>query len=240
MKIQTYRETCADDFNPFSSIPDVSAYGSTAELYQKYMLLYHGDLPVTIYATTLYYQILMVFEMNRPKYQMLYRAQQNVTAVNFNPLTDMHYTDTMVHTGQDSTAHTGTVTNARTGSVADSGTDSTTNSNTVTDSATTYDSTTENETGKSVSSGGGSITHGKTTTYNNVTDTQTLGNTETTTRGTSDTRTVDGYKNNPAKNIDEITGITWVFQEIIRDVVNAISCIIYIPKKPEEMEENVL
>lgn len=238
-KVKTYRDVCAD-FNPFSGITTVDRFGGSAELYHNYMLSYFGGTPVKPDTAELNRQIALVFALNDAKYSMLYRAQLIGADLSFDPRVEFNYSDTTTKTGQDSTAHTGTISDVKTGSVSDSGTDITSSSNTVTDRATTYDSTTENETGQSSSSGSGSVTHGLTTTYNGVTNTRTLGNTDTTTHGTTNDRTVIGFKQSPIKSLEnymEFAHRNFVFEEIINDVLRAISHIIYIPEIPEEMEE---
>ena len=238
-KVKTYKDVCAD-FNPFSGVTTVTNFGGNAELYHNYMLSYFGGTPVKPDTAELNRQIALVFALNDAKYTMLYRAQTIASDPLYDPRKEFDYSDTTVKSGQESTAHTGTIGDVKTGSVSDSGTDTTSSSNTVTDSATTYDSTTEYETGTSSSSGSGSVTHGLTTTYNSVTNTRTHGNTDTTTHGTTNARTVVGFKQSPIKSLEnymDFANRNFVFEEIINDVLRAISHIIYIPEIPERNEE---
>lgn len=238
-RVQTYKDVCAD-FNPFSGITTVDRFGGNAELYHNYMLSYFGGTPVKPDTAELNRQIALVFALNDAKYSMLYRAQLIGTELTFDPRMEFSYSDTTTKSGTESTAHTGTIGDVKTGSVSDSGTDTTSNSNTVTDSATTYDSTAEHETGSSSASGSGSVTHGLTTTYNSVTNTRTHGNTDTVTHNTTNARSVIGYKQSPIKSLENYMDMAhrnFVFEEIINDVVRAISHIIYIPEIPEESEE---
>lgn len=237
--VKTYKDVCSD-FNPFSGITTVDRFGGSAELYHNYMLSYFGGTPVKPDTTELNRQITLVFALNDAKYTMLYRAQLIASDLTYDPRMEFNYSDTTVKSGTESNAHTGTIGDVKTGSVSDSGTDTTSSSNTVTDSATTYDSTTENETGTSSSSGSGSVTHGLTTTYNSVTNTRTHGDTDTLTLNTTNARTVIGYKQSPIKSLENYMDLAhrnFVFEEIINDVLRAISHIIYIPEIPEESEE---
>lgn len=244
MTISTYRDVCTNagtGFNPWVSLYEIlPGYGISTETAHKYMMMFHGDTPIKSDFVRLPQEIYYAVIAQTPKYDAMYKSGQTIAAEGFNPTRQFDYTDTTVHTGADTDAHTGTTTGVKTGSVADSGTDSTATGNTVTDSATTYNDSTEHETGKTVSSGTGSITHGKTTTYNNLSDTTTHGDTMTHTKGTTDTRTVQGYKDSPVLLLEKYTEFAKnnnVFMEIINDVVSAISCILYIPAKPEENEE---
>lgn len=221
--------------NPFG---EFTGYGYTADQYNDYMHLFHGMLPVMDDYLKLSMQIQIVLAENAPKYAAMYKAQ--TAAGTLDALSEMHYTDTNARTGSDTMTKSGTETNTRTGSIQDGGTDQTTNSATVTDKTVTYDNGTLRDTGQSSTTGGGSITHGKTTTYNQLTDTQTY-NARTDTQGYNSTftRTVDGYKSSPADIMRKYTDFVRnnnVFMEVINDVISAISCIVYIPVMPENYE----
>ena len=224
--------------NPFTDA-GVSAYGYTAEQLNNFMLVLHGMTPVMNDYAKLHMQIVLTCTENTPKYAAMYAAR--IRAADTDPDTEFDWTETTTHTGTVTDGKTGSETHTKTGSVADSGTDTTTNNNTVTDSTVTYDNGTFRETGKSVSGGGGSLTHGKTTTYNQVSDALTFANRENE-REYNDTvtKTVTGYKNSPTKIMQEYTDFVRrnnVFMEIINDVLQAISCKIYIPVVPENEEE---
>lgn len=225
--------------NPFSGITGIETWGYTAVQFNDYMHLLHGMTPVMNDYQKLQLQISATIAANVPKYNALYRAQ--TAAAELTPTQEMNYTDTNAHTGTITDGKAGTETKTRTGNVADSGTDSTANGGTVTDSTKTYDNGTFQELNKSVSSGTGSITHGKTTTYNNVADALSFSadRLDTKTYGNTDTRTVTGYRTNPVKLLREYTEFVKynnVFMTIINDVIQAISCIIYIPVMPENYE----
>lgn len=225
--------------NPFAGITGIETWGYTAVQFNDYMHLLHGMTPVMNDYQKLHLQISATIAANVPKYNALYRAQ--TAAANLTPTQEMNYTDTNAHTGTVTDGKAGTETKTRTGNVADSGTDSTANGGTVTDSTKTYDNAAFMELNKSVSSGTGSITHGKTTTYNSVADELKFSNDrlDTKTYGNTDTRTVTGYRTNPVKLLQEYTEFARtnnVFMAIINDVIQAISCIIYIPVMPENYE----
>lgn len=227
-KVKTYRQTVNSGgvaFNPFTGAPGVGEYGNTAETYHAYMLAFYDELPVTADPIKLQSEIFLTFTANRNKYIAMRKYEQTVTDVLFNPLNEMDYEDKTIRTGGE--------TNTRTGSVADSGTDTTTNNATTTDSSVTYDNDTLRDVAQSSTTGGGSITHGKTTTYNSLSDVKTY-NSDTA------TRTVKGHKTSPQKLLSEYTEFSRdnvLFKEIISDVVKAISCIVYVPEYPEESEE---
>lgn len=226
--------------NPFAGITGIETWGYTAVQFNDYMHLLHGMTPVMNDYQKLQLQISATIAANVPKYNALYKAQ--TAAANLTPTQEMNYTDVNAHTGTVTDGKAGSETKTRTGNVADSGTDSTANSGTVTDSTKTYDNATFMELNKSVSGGTGSITHGKTTTYNSVADELKFSNDrlDTKTYGNTDTRTVTGYRTNPVtllREYAEFAKYNNVFMAIINDVIQAISCIIYIPVMPEEMEE---
>lgn len=235
--VDTYERVCGDD-NPFSA-SDVEDYGYTYAVMQAYMLTFYADLPVMDDYTKLHAQVVQTIYANAAKYAAMYAAQTAAAALD--PTAEMHYTDTTVRTGHDDLNKTGTETKTRTGNIADSGTDSTANGGTVTDSVKTYDSGAYKETGKSVSSGTGSITHGKTTTYNSVADaTSYAARKDETAYNSTFTRTVSGHKTSPAIIMQQYRDFCKnnnLFLEIIRDVVAAISCIVYIPEIPVQTEE---
>lgn len=222
--------------NPFG---DFTGYGYTADQYNDYMHLFHGMLPVMNDYLKLSLQIQIVLAENAPKYAAMYRAQVEMGTLV--ALSEMHYTDSNVRTGTDTLTKSGTESNTRTGSVQDGGTDQTTNRATVTDKTVTYDNGTLRDTAQSQTSGSGSITHGKTTTYNRLADTQTFDERRDTQGYNSTfTRTVDGYKSSPADIMRKYTDFARynnVFIAVINDVLQAISCIVYIPVMPENIEE---
>ena len=236
--VDTY-DAVTGNRNPFADITGISTWGYTAVQFNDYMHLLHGMTPVMNDYDKLHLQISATIAANVPKYNAMYKAQ--TAAADLNPTHEMEYTDELKHTGTITDGKAGTETKTRTGNIADSGTDSTENGGTVTDSTKTYDNATFMELNKSVSSGTGSITHGKTTTYNSVADALAFNNRlDTKTFNNTDTRTVYGYRNDPVKLLQEYTEFVRnnnVFMTIITDVIQAISCIIYIPVMPEEMEE---
>lgn len=225
--------------NPFNGITGISTWGYTAVQFNDYMHLLHGMLPVMNDYQKLQLQIAATIAANVPKYNALYAAQNAVAELN--PTHEMEYTDELKHTGTITDGKEGTETKTRTGNVADSGTDSTHNDVTVTDSTKTYDNATFMELNKSVTDDDGSITHGKKTTYNDVADELKFSDDRKDTRTflNTDTRKVYGYKNDPVKLLQEYTEFARtnnVFMAIINDVIQAISCIIYIPVMPENLE----
>ena len=236
--VDTYNNVCGVE-NPFANVSGIDSYGASANQYHTYMQCFYDTLPVMNNFYRLKLQIISTFYENAPKYTAMYAAQQ--AAASISPIAEMSYTDTNARTGHDDLTKTGTETNTRTGSIADGGTDSTTDTSAVTDSTVTYDNATLRDTSKSTHSGGVSVTHGKTMTYNNVADAHTFAERKDETAYASTfTRTVTGYKTSPAQIMQQYTDFVKensVFAEIIRDVVKAISCIVYIPVVPEEPEE---
>ena len=234
----TYANVCGEN-NPFTDAPGVSVYGSDANTYHHYMLAFYGDLPVMADYAALHKQIVYNFTANAPYYAALYTAR--TAASTLNPLREMDYTETTTRTGHDDLNKKGTETNTRTGNIADSGTDSSTSGNTVTDSVKTYESASYKETAKTVSSGTGSLTHGKTTTYNNVSDARSFTQrTDETSYNSTFTKTVSGYKTNPLEMLEmyqKFAEQNNVFLRIIQNVVRDISCIVYIPLQPQETTE---
>lgn len=233
--VDTYERVCGNN-NPFTGF---TGYGYTAAQYNDYMHLFHGMLPVMDDYTRLALQISLTLAENAPKYAAMRSAM--LAAEDIDPTSEMHYTDTTDRTGSDTDYIRGTEMNERTGGIEDGGTDSTTNGATVTDKTVTYDNGTLRDTGQSITSGTGSITHGKTTTYRNLRDTLAYNDRENEKMYDSTvTRTVDGYKNAPADIMRKYTDFVRnnnVFMEVINDVISAISCIVYIPVMPENYEE---
>lgn len=234
----TYTHVCGVE-NPWSNITGIEDYGANANQYHTYMQCFYDDLPVMNNFYRLKLQIISTFYENAPKYTAMYAAQQ--AAAGITPTSEMSYTDTMARTGHDDLTKTGTETDTRTGSISDGGTDSTTDTSTITDSTVTYDNAELRDTAKSKHGGGVSITHGKTTTYNSVADAHTYASRKDETAYNSTfTRTITGHKTSPAEIMKQYTDFVKqnsVFAEIIRDVVKAISCIVYIPVVPEQTEE---
>lgn len=236
--VNTYDDVTGNN-NPFAGITGIETWGYTAVQFNDYMHLLHGMTPVMNDYLKLQLQIAATIAANAPKYNALYRAQ--TAAADLTPTQEINYTDVNAHTGTVTDGKAGSETKTRTGNVADSGTDSTANGGTVTDSTKTYDNDTFKELNKSVSSVTGSVTHGKTTTYNSVADELTYSDDrlDTKTYGNTDTRTVTGYRTNPMKLLEQYTEFARtnnVFMAIINDVIQAISCIIYIPVMPENTE----
>lgn len=232
--VDTYKNVCGN-LNPF---PGDIAYDYTSADFHNYMLCFHSELPVMNDLQKLQQQIQLVFLENGYKYAMMYKSLQYGQSQE-NPFTaQMHYTETTTRTGHDDLTKTGSETSTRTGNVADSGTDSTANGGTVTDSTKTYDSGTLHDVNQSTTSATGSITHGKTTTYNNVADAKTYtGRKDETAYNSTFTKTVSGYKTTPAEMMADYMDFVRqnnLFAEIMRDVVQAISCIVYIPILPPE------
>lgn len=234
----TYSHVCGVE-NPWANITGIEDYGANANQYHTYMQCFYDDLPVMNNFYRLKLQIISTFYENAPKYTAMYAAQQSAAGIA--PTSEMSYTDTMARTGHDDLTKTGTETDTRTGSISDGGTDSTTDTSTITDSTVTYDNATLRDTAKSTHGGGVSVTHGKTTTYNNVADARTYAARKDETQYSSTfTRTITGHKTSPAEIMQQYTDFVKqnsVFAEIIRDVVKAISCIVYIPVVPEQTEE---
>lgn len=238
--VTTYNELTTDIDNPWENAPGVNSYGADAGAYHAFLRALHGLTPVMDDFGRVQVQIYMTMLENQPKYTAMYRAQ--LLAADLTPTTEFDYTDTSVHTGSYSDTKAGTETNTRTGNVADSGNDTTVDTTSVTDSANTYDNATMRDIAKSQRSGGVTLTHGKTTTYNNVADAKTFTGRSDTREFNDDTitRTVQGHKTSPAQMLDQYTKFVknnLVFMEIINDVISAISCIVYIPVVPEETEE---
>lgn len=238
-QVATYKTVCGLQ-NPWTGAPNVAEYGSDAATYHSYMLALHETLPVMNDFTKLRLQIVVTMTENAAKYAAMYKAEQSAAAI-VNPLAEYDYTETVTHTGTDTDTIRGTETKTRTGSIADSGTDSTANGGTATDSTKTYDSDSYKETAKTVTSATGSVTHGKTTTYNQLTDTTGFADRENEHEyNTTTTKTVTGHKMTPGKLLSEYTEFVRrnnVFHEIINDVLRAISCIVYIPVIPAQTEE---
>lgn len=239
-QVATYKTVCGLQ-NPWTGAPNVASYGSDAATYHSFMLALYDELPVMNDFTRLRLQIVVTLTENAAKYAAMYKAEQAAAAI-VNPVSELDYTETVVHTGTDTDTYSGAETKTRTGSVADSGTDSTANGGTATDSVKTYDNDTYKETAKTVTSATGSITHGKTTTYNQLTDT--TGFTDRNDQhgyNSTLTKSVSGHKMTPAKILTEYTDFVRgnnVFREIISDVLRAISCIIYIPYVPDNSGES--
>ena len=230
--VDTYENVCGEN-NPFAA-SDVEDYGYTYAVMQAYMLTFYADLPVMDDYTKLHAQVVQTIFANAAKYAAMYAAQTAAAALD--PTAEMHYTDTMARTGHDDLNKTGTETKTRTGDVENSGTDRTSNSGGVTDSVKTYDSGAYKDTEKSITNGTGSITHGKKTTYNRVADATSFdARKDETAYNSTFTRTVSGHKTNPAiimQQYRDFCSNNNLFMEIIRDVVAAISCIVYIPVRP--------
>lgn len=231
--VETYGYVTADR-NPFL-IEDVTAYGVTAADLNGYMLLFYNDLPVMNNYVKLSGQVAITIKANAAKYAAMAAAATGIAAVD--PTSEMNYTDTTVHTGTITDGMDGTETKTRSGNVADSGTDTTAsdaqNPPTATDSTKTYDAAAFKEINKTVQTGATSLTHGKTTTYNNVADTTSFNDREDTrTFDDTVTRTITGHKKAPSELAAFYTDFVRqnnVFMEIINDVVKAISCIVYVP-----------
>lgn len=236
--VDTYDHVCGVE-NPFSGITGIESYGANEHQYHTFMQVFHGDLPVMNSFFRLKLQIIATFYENSDKYAAMYRAQTAAAALS--PTQEINYTDSNARTGHDDLTKTGTETNTRTGSIADGGTDSTNDTSAITDATTTYDNATMRDTAKSTHSGGVSVTHGKTTTYNSLADATTYNaRKDETTYNSTFTRTITGHKTSPGQIMQQYTDFCKennVFAEIIRDVVKAISCIVYIPYTPAEPDE---
>lgn len=238
--VDTYENVCGNT-NPWG-VPGAEHYGIQIELFHSFMLAFHANLPVMNDLPKLEVQISRVFHANDYKYSELYKLVEYVDDLAVSAqVSEFDYTDETERTGHDDLTKSGTETKTRTGSVADSGTDSTTNGGTVTDSTTTYESATLKTTAQSTTSGTGSITHGKTTTYNSVADaTAYAARKDETAYNSTFTRTVSGHKTAPVEIMEkyaEFVRNNNLFMEIINDVIAAISCIVYIPYVPEIEEE---
>lgn len=235
--VNTYASVCGDH-NPFTNAPGVAAYGNDAATYHNFMLSFYGDLPVMNDYNKLEQQICLLFAENAALWANMLVARQSIAA---NPLQEMNYTETTSRTGHDDLTKTGTETSTRTGNVADGGTDSTTDTSYITDSTVTYDNGTLRDTAKSTHGGGVSITHGKTTTYNNVADSRTFNaRKDETFYSSTFTKSVSGYKTSPIEMMQKYTEFLRennLFSAIISEIVRGISCIVYIPVTPENQEE---
>ena len=235
--VDTYKNVCGQS-NPFS-VPGGSWYFDPGVLH-NYMLVFHGDLPVMNDYARLTQQIALVLTENVYKYAAMDKALEYVNSLE-NLTSEFSYTETTTRTGHDDLTKTGTETNTRTGNVADGGTDSTTDTSTITDSTVTYDNGTLRDTAKSTHGGGVSVTHGKTTTYNNVADAKTYAaRKDETAYNSTFTKSVSGHKMAPAEIMEqymEFVRNNNLFTTIIADVVKAISCVVYIPVIPENVEE---
>lgn len=238
--VDTYDNVCGTTRNPFTYAP-LTGLGFDHETCHDFMHVLHGSLPVMADYTRMESQIVLTITENLVKYQAMKTALDKAATIN--PVNEFDYTDTTVHSGGYNDAKTGKETKTRTGSQSDSGTDSTTNGGTVTDATTTFDNATLRNTAQSTQDMSGSITYGKTTTYNSVADELSFSNDRKNTRTYDDytiTRTVEGHKTNPAALLQAYTDFVRnnnVFYELINDVIRAISCIVYIPFTPISEEE---
>lgn len=236
--VDTYDHVCGVE-NPWSGITGIESYGANEHQYHTFMQVFHGDLPVMNSFFRLKLQIIATFYENSDKYAAMYRAQTAAAALS--PTQEINYTDSNARTGHDDLTKTGTETNTRTGSILNGGTDSTTSNSSMTDSTTTYDNATMRDTAQTSQYSGVSVKHGKTMTYNRLADATSFeSRKDETTYNSTFTRTIQGHKTSPAQIMQQYTDFVKennVFAEIIRDVVKAISCIVYIPYTPVEPEE---
>lgn len=238
--VDTYNAVCGEH-NPFD-YQGAEYYGYSAVILHTFMQSFYGNLPVMNDYAKLSVQVAYTMTANAHKYAAMYKMLSYVDAQEISTIIrEMSYTESTDRTGHDDVTKTGTETKTRTGSVSDSGTDSTTNGGTVTDSTTTYESGTLKTVAQSSTSGTGSITHGKTSTYNSVADATTYaGRKDETAYNSTFEKTVYGYKHSPVEQMEmymKFVNAHNVFMEIINDVVKAISCIIYVPVYPENEEE---
>ena len=238
--VDTY-ENVFGNTNPWG-VPGAEHYGIQIELFHSFMLVFHANLPVMNDLPKLEVQISRVFHANDYKYSELYKLVEYVDDMAVAAqVSEFDYTDEMERTGHDDLNKSGTESKKRTGNVSNSGTDSGTNKSDVTDKVTTYESATFKDTAKSHVEGYNSLTHGKRTSYNDVTDTTSFtARKDETAYNSTFTRTVSGRKTASVEIMEkymEFVRNNNLFMEIINDVIAAISCIVYIPYVPEIEEE---
>jgi len=136
--IDTYKNVTTENGNPFIHAVNVSSYGGSADLYHTIMVTYYGSTPVTTDFELLQTQISLVFVENREIWLALMRTVQLPTEP-FAPFTE---TETISHTGTDTTSNGGSSTDKR----------------------NTFDNATLRDVGKVETSNSGSIGYGHTIT----------------------------------------------------------------------------
>lgn len=137
-RISTYYEVTEQGaVNPFTNIPNVTAYGNTATDYHEYLLAFNREMPVFNDITRVTSQILRVFTMHRAEWALFMQSYpepgENLPLNRIVSLTE---------------------------SITHSGTDTSSTGGTATDKENTYDTATLKETRETTSSGSGSTVHG--------------------------------------------------------------------------------
>lgn len=195
-RISTYSAVTNDGaLNPFENIPNVASYGNTAADYHAYMLAYHSEMPVYNDFTRVHTQLLRLFMAKKEEWSVLYESM---------PYRGEHVSMQSLFTAESET-------------ITHSGIDSTTSGGTVTDSENTYDTATMKDIRKATSDNTGSMTHG----HQIDTDRK---------------RYPEGNPVAAAIKIVDYAEKYKLFDKIISDIVQYITCAIYIPHKPNEEE----
>lgn len=145
--IDTYKNVTTENGNPFVNAEGVDSYGGSANLYHAIMSTYYGSTPVTTDFERLQLEIGLVFVENG----IIWDALKRTLPIPFNPMQPYTESETIRHTGIDTTANGGTSTDKRNtfdsvtlrdvGSVDTSNTGSITYGHTITTEKTRYDGT---------------------------------------------------------------------------------------------------
>ncbi len=137
-KIDTYENVTASGGNPFHHVSGVDQYGASAEFYHNYISAFYSQTPVINNFGRLELQIALVFAENSE----IWTALKKTFPVGIEPGNSYNETETIAHTG----------------------TDTTTNGGTTTDKRNTFDNATLRTVGEIGSSSSGGITYGHTIT----------------------------------------------------------------------------
>lgn len=137
-KIDTYANVTARGGNPFTNATNVDQYGASADYYHNYVTAFYSQTPVINNFEKLQLQIALVFEENKE----IWTALKKTIPVGIEPRSTYNETETIAHTG----------------------TDTTTNGGTTTDKRNTFDNATLRTVGEIGSSNSGGITYGHTIT----------------------------------------------------------------------------
>lgn len=137
-KIDTYAAVTAHGGNPFLNATGVDDYGASADYYHNYISVFYSQTPVVNDFAKLQIQIAMIFAENSE----IWAALKKTIPVGIEPRSNFDETETIRHTG----------------------TDTTTNGGTSTDKRNTFDNATLRNVGEVTNDSSGGITYGHTVT----------------------------------------------------------------------------
>ena len=108
-KIDTYANVTAQGGNPFTNATNVDRYGASADYYHNYISAFYSQTPVINDFEKLTLQIALVFEENSE----IWTALKKTIPVGIEPRSTYNETETIAHTGTDTTTNGGTTTDKR-------------------------------------------------------------------------------------------------------------------------------